>query len=83
MVVLAVVLHFKTFYIDSMVLKAQPLHGGCFASTVVPQEGGDLPFIELEIEVVDCQLGTLLVDFYQVADGHTKYEVRGVGFDAI
>lgn len=61
MVVLAVVLHFKTFYIDSMVLKAQPLHGGCFASTVVPQEGGDLPLVETQGQPVYSQLVAMAI----------------------
>lgn len=42
------------------------------------QKGGDLSFIEVEIEVVDGQLGTLLVNFDQVVHSHPQGEAGGV-----
>lgn len=48
------------------------LHSGGLASSIVPQEGGDLSLVELEVEVVDGQLGSLLVDLHQVTDGHAQ-----------
>lgn len=47
------------------------------------QERGDLPFVELEVEVVDGQLSSLLVDFHQVSDAHAQYQVCGFWFNVI
>ena len=59
------------------------LHGGGLPRSVVAQEGGDLALVELEVEVVDGQLGTRLVDLDQVVDGHAQHQVGGLLFDAV
>ena len=59
------------------------LHGGGLPRPVVAQEGGDLSLVELEVEVVDGQLGALLVDLHQVVDGHAQHQVGGLRFDAV
>lgn len=41
------------------------------------KEGGDLPLVELQVEVVDGQFGSLLVDFHQVSDAHAQDQVTG------
>ena len=49
----------------------------------MPQERGDLSLVEIEVEVVNGQLGPLLVDLHQVVDGHTQHQVGGLLLDAI
>lgn len=47
------------------------------------QERSYLPFVELEVEVIDSQFRSLLVDFHQVSDAHTQYQVSGFWFNVI
>lgn len=52
-------------------------HGGSLPSSVVAEERGDLPLVELQVEVVDGQFGSLLVDFHQVSDTYAQHQVSG------
>lgn len=47
------------------------------------QERGNLPFIELEVKVIDSKFSALLVDFHQVSDAHAQYQVSGFWFNVI
>lgn len=47
------------------------------------QERGNLPFVELEVKVIDGQFSSLLVDFHQVSDAHSQYQVGGFRFNVI
>lgn len=47
------------------------------------QERGNLPFVELEVKVIDGQFSPLLVDFHQVSDAHAQYQVSGFWFNVI
>ena len=44
------------------------LHGSGFAGPVVSEEGGDLALVEVEAEVLHCNL-SVGVDFVKVIDG--------------
>ena len=44
------------------------LHGRGFAGPVVSEEGGDLALVEVEAEVLHCNL-SVRVDFVKVIDG--------------
>lgn len=47
------------------------------------EERGDLPLVELQVEVIDGQFCSLLVDFHQVTDAHTEVQVVGIRFNVI
>lgn len=47
------------------------------------QKRGNLPFVELEVKVIDSQFSSLLVDFHQVSDVHAQYQVSRFWFNVI
>lgn len=47
------------------------------------EERRDLPLEELEVEMVDGQFGSLLVNFHQVSNGHAQCQVSRLRFDVI
>ncbi len=47
------------------------------------EERGDLALVELQVEVIDGQFGSLLVDFHQVSDVHTKDQISRFWFNVI
>lgn len=59
------------------------LHGGGFAGSIVAQEWGDLPLIELQVQMVYSQFPSLLVDFHQISDAHAQDHITGLWFNAI
>ena len=61
----------------------QLLHGGGFAGSVVTKKRGDLPLVELQVEMVDGKFPSLLVDLYQISDVHTQIHVSGFWLDVI
>lgn len=55
----------------------QPLcgsHGGGLSSTVVAQEGGDLPLVEVQAQPVDSCTATAAIDLHQITDGDSRLE---------
>ena len=49
------------------------LHGGSLASSIMPKEGGDLPLVEVQVEVLHCHF-PIRIDLVEVIDGHSCNE---------
>lgn len=47
------------------------------------EERGNLALEELEVEVIDSQFGSFLVNFHQVSNGHAQRQVGRVWFNVI
>lgn len=53
-------------------------HGCSFAGSVVSQQGSDVPFIEVEAEVVHCSFGS--VNLCYAMEGDSQGEISGLRF---
>ena len=49
------------------------LHGGSLASSIMSEEGGDLPLVEVQVEVLHCHF-PIRIDLVEVIDGHSCNE---------
>ena len=49
------------------------LHGGSLASSIMPEEGCDLPLVEVQVEVLHCHF-PIRIDLVEVIDGHSCNE---------
>jgi len=54
------------------------LHSGGFSSPIVPQEGCDLAFIEIDAETVDSWTRSSIKHFHQVLDLHPHHQAHWV-----
>lgn len=53
-------------------------HGCSFPSSIVSQQGSDIPFIEVEAEVVHCSFGS--INLCYAMEGDSQGEVSGLRF---
>lgn len=59
-----------------------PLHGGCFAGSIVSQEGDHLVLMQVQTQFVEGKFAASLVDFSQLVYAHHQWEMTGLLLDA-
>lgn len=60
----------------------ESLHRGCLASTVVTQEGRDLTFVKVQVQVLQGHFA-IGVDLGEVLDRDSERQVLGLGLDML